>query len=119
VPKRVKFPGYEERAEQRYRLLSPEDNKSKFAEERGVKGYEVGRWLKTLPESFTVCERWAAALGVPTAWLFVDEAGLQAVVNWIEKGRPILPPPKPKGVPRLRALGGNAKGRPNPSRDKG
>ncbi len=109
MPERPDFPGYTDRANERFRILCPGGNKNEFARERGVESWQVTRWLKSMPASFKDLERWSAALGVPTAWLLVGEAGYRAIADWERKGRPVLPPPERRVAPRSLRPAGTAK----------
>jgi len=57
-------PGYSIRAAQAFKAAWPSGNKTRFAKAKGFEGYQVGRWLRVLPDNHEDLARFAAALEV-------------------------------------------------------
>ena len=120
MPSRVNFPRYAIRVQERYRLVNTEElSDAAFGKQYDLSGYQIGRWLKTLPESYERCRRWAEILRAPVAWLFIEESDLGPLVEWFKRGRPLLPPPKRRRASSSDAQGDGAEGRPEVRRAKG
>jgi hypothetical protein len=115
-------PGYARRAAEAFRAARPDGNKTAFAEafteahadtKEKLSGGQVGRWLKTLPESHERLLRFAGALKVSWEYLLVGKEGAQVALNWWHEqqqgGAALLRPPR-LGRPRAAISQGPAGG---------